>query len=135
MPVTNRFAESEQQVTDLADSREPEVLRATTPRSRTRLLLTVIAILAISLFIALRFSKHGSTPATASDASQPLTIIHAAQSRQGDMGVYIDALGTVTPVSTVNIFSQLTGQVLAVHYREGQLVQKGEPLIDIDPRA
>jgi len=50
------------------------------------------------------------------------------------MGVYIDALGTVTPVSTVNIFSQVTGQVIAAHYREGQLVSKGDPLIDIDPR-
>jgi multidrug efflux system membrane fusion protein len=49
-------------------------------------------------------------------------------------GVYIDALGTVTPVSTVNIYSQVSGQVIAVHYHEGQLVQKGDPLIDIDPR-
>ena len=96
-------------------------------------MLALVAILALSLVAALRFSKHGAVSATASDASQPLTVIHAAQSRKGDMGVYIDALGTVTPVSTVNIFSQVTGQVIAVHYREGQLVQKGEPLIDIDP--
>jgi len=41
------------------------------------------------------------------------------------MGVYIDALGTVTPISTVNIYSQVSGQVLAVHYREGQIVHKG----------
>jgi multidrug efflux system membrane fusion protein len=50
------------------------------------------------------------------------------------MGVYIDALGTVTPISTVNIYSQVSGQVLAVHYREGQIVHKGDPLLDVDPR-
>jgi membrane fusion protein, multidrug efflux system len=50
------------------------------------------------------------------------------------MGVYIDALGTVTPISTINIYSQVSGQVLAVHYHEGQIVHSGDPLIDIDPR-
>jgi multidrug efflux system membrane fusion protein len=134
MPVRNRVAESEEQVTDLTTSREPKVLKATTPRSRTRLVLALIVIVAIGLFLVLHFLKRGSTPAAASDASQPVIIIRAAKSRQGDMGVYIDALGTVTPVSTINIFSQVTGQVIAVHYREGQLVEKGDLLIDIDPR-
>jgi multidrug efflux system membrane fusion protein len=133
--VRNRFVESEEEAADFTGSEEQEVIAATTPRSRTRLVLALVAILALSLVAALHFSKHAAVSATAGDASQPLTIIHAAQSRKGDMGVYIDALGTVTPVSTVNIFSQVTGQVIAVHYREGQLVQKGEPLIDIDPRS
>ena len=134
MPVRNRFAESEEEIADFSGSEERDVIVATTPGSRTRLVLTLTAILALSLVVALRLSRHRNPSATASNASQPLTIIHTAQSRKGDMGAYIDALGTVTPVSTVNIFSQVTGQVIAVHYREGQLVQKGDPLIDIDPR-
>lgn len=52
----------------------------------------------------------------------------------GDIGVYINALGTVTPISTVNIYSQVSGRVVAVHYREGQTVHKGDALLDIDPR-
>jgi multidrug efflux system membrane fusion protein len=134
MPVKNRFAESEEEVVDFSGSEKQEFIVATTPRSRTRLVLALVVILALGLVVALRLSRHKNPVATASDASQPLTIIHAAQSRKGDMGAYLDALGTVTPVSTVNIFSQVTGQVIAVHYREGQLVQKGDPLIDIDPR-
>ncbi|HWZ78998.1 MAG TPA: efflux RND transporter periplasmic adaptor subunit [Candidatus Sulfotelmatobacter sp.] len=134
MPVRNRFAESEEEIADFSGSEERDVIVATTPGSRTRLVLTLTAILALSLVVPLRLSRHRNPSATASNASQPLTIIHTAQSRKGDMGAYIDALGTVTPVSTVNIFSQVTGQVIAVHYREGQLVQKGDPLIDIDPR-
>jgi len=132
--VKNRFAESEEEVADFSGSEEQEVIVARTPRSRTRLVPALVAILALSLVVGLRFSRHRSPSAAASGASQPLTLIHAAQSLQGDLGAYIDALGTVTPVSTVNIFSQVTGQVIAVHYREGQLVQKGDPLIDIDPR-
>ena len=132
--MRNHFAESEEEVADFSGSEEQDVIVATTPRSRTRLVLALMAILALSLVVGLRVSRHRNPSATANNASQPLTIIHAAQSRKGDMGAYIDALGTVTPVSTVNIFSQVTGQVMAVHYREGQLVQKGDPLIDIDAR-
>ncbi len=53
---------------------------------------------------------------------------------KGDIGVYQEAIGTVTPVYTSTIVSQITGQIVAVHYKEGQLVQKGDPLVDIDPR-
>src|SRR5882757_4188991 len=44
--------------------------------------------------------------------------------RQGNMGVYISALGTVTPVYTAIITSRVAGQLMEVHYREGQLVHK-----------
>jgi multidrug efflux system membrane fusion protein len=50
------------------------------------------------------------------------------------MGIYVNALGTVTPTYTVTVYSQITGRVMEVHYREGQMVRKGESLIDIDPR-
>ncbi len=54
-------------------------------------------------------------------------------STTGNINVYVDALGTVTPLNTVTVYSQITGRVIAVHYREGQLVSKGQPLVDIDP--
>ncbi len=57
-----------------------------------------------------------------------------ATATQGDIGVYQTAIGTVTPVYTASIISQVTGQVMTVHYREGQLVNKGSPLVEIDPR-
>ena len=58
----------------------------------------------------------------------------AAVAQKGDIGVYLEAIGTVTPVYTTSVTSQVTGQVTAVHYTEGQIVQKGDPLVDIDPR-
>ena len=60
--------------------------------------------------------------------------VTTATARKGSMNVYFDALGTVTPVYTANITAQVTGVVTAVHYREGQVVEKGDPLIDIDAR-
>jgi multidrug efflux system membrane fusion protein len=73
-------------------------------------------------------------PASNKPPPQPPTAITVAQSRTGSMDVYVNALGTVTPLYTVSIYSQITGRVLEVHYREGQLVRKGDALIDIDPR-
>ena len=53
---------------------------------------------------------------------------------QSCIGVYIDAIGTVTPVYTVSISSQVNGQIVTLNCTEGQLVRKGDPLIDIDSR-
>ena len=54
--------------------------------------------------------------------------------RQGNIGVYINALGTVTPVYTVTVTSRVVGELKEVHYREGQIVHKGDLLAVIDPR-
>jgi len=58
----------------------------------------------------------------------------SATARQGDIGVYVNALGTVTPVYTVTVTSRVQGQIMEVHYREGQTVHKGDPLLEIDAR-
>ncbi|MGA2205716.1 MAG: efflux RND transporter periplasmic adaptor subunit [Terracidiphilus sp.] len=60
--------------------------------------------------------------------------ITAATATKGSIGVYLDAIGTVTPEYADYITAQVTGVITAVHYREGQSVRKGDPLIDIDPR-
>ena len=61
----------------------------------------------------------------------PVTL---ATATKGSIGVYLDHIGTVTPMYTDTITSQVTGVITAVHYREGQLVRKGDPLVDIDSR-
>jgi membrane fusion protein, multidrug efflux system len=63
----------------------------------------------------------------------PVTLT-SATAKQGDIGNYLDSIGTVTPVYTASITSQVNGIVTGVHYREGQLVKQGDSLIDIDPR-
>jgi membrane fusion protein, multidrug efflux system len=60
--------------------------------------------------------------------------LNVTAAKKGNIGVYLDAIGTVTPVYTTTLISQVTGIISEVRYREGQLVRRGEPLIQIDPR-
>lgn len=60
--------------------------------------------------------------------------VTATKVQLGTMDIYLDAIGTVTPLATVNVYSQVSGRVMSVNYREGQFVQKGDLLAQIDPR-
>jgi membrane fusion protein, multidrug efflux system len=111
---------------------QPAHVAKSASKSKRMWAICLVAITVLGVFFALRSGKHKEDPAAAGEANHSV-IIHAGTAYRGDMGVYINALGTVTPISTINIFSQVSGQVLAVHYREGQFVNKGDPLIDIDP--
>jgi multidrug efflux system membrane fusion protein len=108
-----------------------------TKRRRRRNLLIVGALVVLALFLIYHFSRSGPSGGTAAGprgAGLAPAAITVGQSRIGDINIYVDALGTVTPTYTVTVYSQITGRVMAVHYREGQMVRKGDALIDIDPR-
>ena len=66
------------------------------------------------------------------DAPVPVTVV-AATTR--DVPVYLTALGTVQALNTVTVSAQVSGQLQAVHFTEGQQVQKGDLLAEIDPRS
>ncbi|NYH25384.1 efflux RND transporter periplasmic adaptor subunit [Paraburkholderia bryophila] len=107
--------------------------RAPEPKRRHWVLIGLALVFAIILIlIVARKPKNNGNPSE--EASQPVTV-RTATAHLGDMGVYVEALGTVTPVATVNVYSQVNGTVEAVHYAEGQMVKRGDPLVDIDPRG
>jgi len=102
---------------------------------RNKLLWIVIGIvllllLALAVFL---FWRHKESTEK-KPAAPPKINITVATAQKGNIGVYLDEIGTVTPVYTDSITSQVTGVIVAVHYKEGQLVRKGDPLVDIDPR-
>ncbi len=73
--------------------------------------------------------------ATQARAMAPRAVPAAAvPSRSGDMPVYLRGLGTVTAFNTVVVKSRVDGQLMAVHYTEGQFVKAGDLLAEIDPR-
>jgi membrane fusion protein, multidrug efflux system len=116
----------------------PPETRPQQPKSR-RLLVWVLttAAMVLILFLILHF-QDGSKAAAASPSNRrgvtgPVTIT-IANAQKGDIGVYLDAIGTVTPVYTSSITSEVMGIVTQVHYKEGEMLRKGQPLIDIDPR-
>jgi multidrug efflux system membrane fusion protein len=46
----------------------------------------------------------------------------------------VTGLGAITPIYTVTVKTRVTGQLMSVHFKEGDLVNKDDPLIEIDPR-
>jgi multidrug efflux system membrane fusion protein len=91
------------------------------------LLLLVLALAVVLVWRHLDAVKK-VTPAP------PKITVTSTTAKKGAIGVYLDAIGTVTPVYTDSITSQVNGSVVAVHYTEGQLVRKGDALLDIDSR-
>ena len=118
------------------------ILEKRRPKSHLWIWITLIILIAAIVLYAYheRAAKKaaGAVPAGGSGHSGrgqngPASIT-VGQTKSGNINVYVDALGTVTPTNTTTIYSQITGKILAVHYREGQIVHKGDPLVEIDPR-
>jgi membrane fusion protein, multidrug efflux system len=93
-----------------------------------------LVLLALVVVLVLRYHE-AAKKAPAAAHRVPEIAITSATAQKGDIGVYLDAIGTVTPVYTDSITSQVNGLVVAVHFKEGQRVRKGDPLIDIDSRS
>lgn len=81
------------------------------------------------------FSTHWRAGETASNGKSgpPPIMISTATASSGEIGVYVKALGTVTPLTTVSVTARVAGQIANVEYKEGELVKAGDPLVDIDP--
>ena len=64
---------------------------------------------------------------------RPIPVV-AVAARHGDMPVYMNGLGTVTALNTVTVRSRVDGELVKVAYQEGQMIQAGDLLAEIDPR-
>jgi multidrug efflux system membrane fusion protein len=110
---------------------EPHDSSAPGPAKRHPLvwgLVVLVALLVIWLMVR-AFSKPKAKPAGPQAipvAIAPVTV--------GSLDVYLDALGTVTPVYTVTVVSRVAGEITQIHFKEGQLVKKNDLLAVIDPR-
>ncbi|WP_019464470.1 efflux RND transporter periplasmic adaptor subunit [Dyella japonica] len=97
-------------------------------RRRGVLIVAVVILLLVVLMVV-----HLLTGQKAK-TGQPPQVVSAATATLGDMPELLTALGTVTPVATVNVLPQLSGYLTAVGYQEGQDVERGQFLAQIDPR-
>ena len=82
-------------------------------------------------------SQYAAQPASTAQRTVPQGApqsVGAATVGQGDIRVIVNGLGTVTPIATVTVQTQINGQLLEVGFTEGQLVKKGDFLAQIDPR-
>ena len=94
--------------------------------------VVILLVFGVGFWVVLH-QKEATTAKAPRGGGGPVTVT-TVTAQKGDIGVYLDGIGTVTPVYTSSITSQVNGIVTAVHYKEGQIVHKGDPLIDIDSR-
>jgi multidrug efflux system membrane fusion protein len=102
-----------------------------------RILVWVVILILFALLFW--WVMHHRTAPTAAGGGRRAAMggtvtINAVTAKTGSIGVYLDAIGTVTPVYTTTMVSQVTGIITQVRYKEGQVVHRGQPLIQIDPR-
>ena len=114
-----------------------ETLAAATPRRRTTWVFWVVGLLLLA-FVGYRVLGRSEEPKasapTGGKAVAPPVPVVAIAARQGDMPIYLSALGTVTAYNTVTVKSRVDGQIVNVAFTEGQLVKEGDLLVEIDPR-
>ncbi|MGO8674237.1 MAG: efflux RND transporter periplasmic adaptor subunit [Limisphaerales bacterium] len=95
----------------------------------------VVCVIAAAIVVsALHRDEPAQGPQGKRGFGMAVVPISAAEARKGDIGVYTNALGYVTPVYTVMVKSRVDGQLMSVNYVEGQIVRAGDSLADIDPR-
>jgi membrane fusion protein, multidrug efflux system len=104
-------------------------------RRRRRGLVWILLLLIIGAAFYFAWHYHGAAQTAARNRQGPAApvTITAAIAKKGNIGVYLDAIGTVTPVYTASLTAQVNGIVTSVNYTEGQMVQKGDSLIEINP--
>jgi membrane fusion protein, multidrug efflux system len=91
--------------------------------------LAAVAVLLCVWLLVRAISKPKAKPA----APQAIPVA-TAPVKLGNIDVYLDALGTVTPVYTVTVASRVAGEITEVRFKEGQVVKKNDLLAVIDPR-
>jgi len=106
------------------------------PKRRWWVWLLALAVLGYGAYRVRKglVAPQATTAAQGTNLRLPSVPVVAAKTQKGNIGVYYTGLGAVTPIYTVTVKSQISGYLMQVLYKEGQIVQKGDPLFEIDPR-
>jgi len=105
------------------------------PRSRWRIGIDVVVLLlvAFAIYETAHWVRTATPPGGRFPQGAPQTV-GASTAALGDVRVILNELGTVTPLATVTVQTQINGQMTEVGFTEGQFVKKGDFLAQIDPR-
>ncbi len=103
--------------------------------------LIALLILAVFVVLVVRHQRHAQAVRGQADGRArggrgqggPVAV-SVARAFKGDLAVRIPALGTITPLATVTVKTQIAGQLQKIAFHEGQLVHAGDFLAQIDPR-
>jgi len=124
------MTEQQRQRLNAFQARLPQQLSQ--PRVRW-LVWSALALLGIALVWWIH-ARPAQVAKSGHPGALPSMPVRAATAIQGDINITLDALGTVTPLATVTVQTQISGQLTEVAFKEGQIVRKGDFLAQIDPR-
>lgn len=111
---------------------KPKAPARKAPPRRGRGVLGVLLILLAIAGVAWWVHTRPQTQPQRGRPGLPPVAVAAVQS--GDIDIKINALGTVTSLATVTIRSQISGQIVRIAFTEGQIVNKGDLIAEIDSR-
>ena len=103
-------------------------------RLRTALWLGLVLLIAAGIAWWIHTRPAPQSPAGRFTGAGAMPVV-IANAEQGDIAITYNALGTVVPLATVTVQTQIAGQITEVGFTEGQEVKKGDFLLQIDPRA
>ncbi len=98
--------------------------------------LTFLIVFGVGGYLAFGRSvgRRAGVPDAASLRSAPVIPVTVAAARRGDLDRYLSAIGSVVAFNTVTVKPRVNGQIVNVAFKEGQLLQAGDLLVQIDPR-
>jgi membrane fusion protein, multidrug efflux system len=102
-------------------------------RRLLRWILPAAGIAAVAIWVIVSRANDAQAARARSAEGREIPVVGEAV-RTGDLGVFVNGLGTVTPVHTVTVRSRVDGQLISVAFQEGQIVRSGDLLAEIDPR-
>ena len=102
--------------------------------SRVAWLWLLVGLIAVGAAVwALRPAQQARPPGGRFALTAPMVVVPDT-AKLADLPLTVSALGTVTPLATVTVRPQVSGQLLRLAFAEGQHVQQGDLLAEIDPR-
>ena len=101
--------------------------------SRWKLVVIVVIVLLVGVIgYRIAHKSVGDRHGAELDAQVPVTVVPATRE---NVPVYLTALGTVSALNTVTVVPQVSGQLVAVTFKEGKEIGKGDVIAQIDPRT